>query len=108
MVPISWMKAESLMGQRVDRRRNYFTTDDGRPVDLYGDGRLETVFVLESCVVSCSGCTELIDGQNMNGYHVDEKHGCFIGGGCHECWYTGKIIERFWFPYIGCIEGWRE
>ena len=47
---------------------------------------------------SCSGCTELCDGQNVNGYQWDEKAKCYVGSGCKECGYTGKRRLTFQWP----------
>lgn len=44
---------------------------------------------------SCSGCTELVDGQNVNGYPWDAKAKCYVGSGCRECGYTGKRRMQF-------------
>jgi hypothetical protein len=35
--------------------------------------------------LSCSGCLELEDGQNVHGYPFSKAFGCELGGGCGEC-----------------------
>jgi hypothetical protein len=45
----------------------------------------------------CSGCTELVDGQDVYGaYRYDSKAGCLVGSGCHECGYHGKVRNGSW------------
>jgi hypothetical protein len=48
---------------------------------------------------SCSGCFEFNEGYGLDGYGFDAKHQCYIGGGCHECGYTGKRRYSMWMPF---------
>jgi len=48
---------------------------------------------------SCSGCFEFNEGWGLEHYGFDEKHKCYVGGGCHECGYTGKCRWSFWVPF---------
>jgi len=99
MREISIFEAEKIAGQRLDRRRKYATTDDGKPSKFFGDGG-HLLFMLCNWTDSCSGCTETSDGYNVYGYPVDPKHGCLVGGGCHECGYTGKRRNSMWVPFL--------
>ena len=97
MREISWGEAEKLIGARVDRRKKYATTDDGQATGFFDHGEY-VLFQLIKWTDSCSGCTETIDGYNVNNYPIDKKHGCMIGGGCEECGYTGKRLNEMWIP----------
>ena len=77
-----------VMRLRLDRRRVYGVGYDG---ELCTDGVV---------VLSCSGCTETVDGHNSFGFPVDPRHGCLVGGGCEECGYTGKRRETFQCPVM--------
>lgn len=88
-------EAERLAGHRLNRRRKYATTDDGKPCSFY-EGAL--LFSLAQWTYSCSGCRETEDGYNVGAYPWDAKAGCYVGGGCEECGYTGKRRTREWMP----------
>ena len=47
----------------------------------------------------CSGCFEYNEGYAPMGAVWDPKAKCFIGAGCHECGYTGKVRHRMWIPF---------
>lgn len=84
---IGWREAESIVGHRVDRRRRY-----GR----YGRRLEERI----SFTASCSGCFE--GGEYMglaHHYPYDQKAQCYVGTGCHECGYQGKVRRVEWVPY---------
>lgn len=72
--PATYEQAESIIGRRLDRRKN-FAIIDGQ--------------VMESCRFSaaCSGCYE---GHNI-------EHG--RGNGCDECGYTGRRRQGYWLPF---------
>lgn len=95
---ISISEAETIAGKRLDRRRSYYTTDNGEPEGPDGCYPGERVFIWCEWTQSCSGCAETVDGQNVFNYPIDKKHGCMIGSGCHECGYTGKRRNGFFFP----------
>lgn len=59
-------EAESVLGQRLDRRRRYF---------LWGGEVCYNV----TFTIPCSGCTS-------DDYYISES----AGTGCSECGYTGK------------------
>jgi len=85
---IAWPEAETLAGERVDRRRKY--ARDGKQL-------------LESChyTTACSGCFEAGEyGGLAHRYAWDEKAQCRIGFGCEECGYTGKRRWSWWVPYV--------
>jgi len=84
-VPSTYEKATVLSGRRLDRRKNYAIIDG-------------QVCELAEWTESCSGCTELVDGQNTLGYPIHKKHGCAIGGGCEECGYHGVVRDSSWVP----------
>lgn len=88
-------EAEKLAGRRLDRRRKYATTDDGKPEE-YFDGAL--LFELAQWTDSCSGCRETEDGHNVGEYPWDDKAKCYIGAGCDECGHTGKRRRAEWVP----------
>lgn len=88
-------EAEKLAGRRLDRRRKYATTEDGKPCEWY-DGAL--LFELARWTDSCSGCFESEDGHPVGIYPRDPKHRCYIGAGCDECGYTGKRRRAEWLP----------
>jgi hypothetical protein len=88
-------EAERMAGRRLDRRRNYATTEDGKPDEWYGGALL---FELGEWTESCSGCRETEDGHNVGHYPWDDKAKCYIGGGCSECGFTGKRRQREWLP----------
>ncbi len=92
-IPIA--EAERLAGHRLDRRRVYATTDDGKPDEWYTGFLL---FKLAQWTTSCSGCRETEDGHNVGHYPWDDKAGCYVGAGCHECGHTGKIRQHEWVP----------
>lgn len=48
---------------------------------------------------ACTGCFEYIDGHAPMGSVWDSKSKCHVGGGCHECGYTGKVRHRMWIPF---------
>lgn len=89
MQPISAVDAEKIIGHRLDRRRKYARTDDGRP-----DDSGFTVFVAGSFPVTCGGCNEGLGGPHHPRYHVS------LGMGCPECGYHGFRICRMWFPAV--------
>jgi len=53
---------------------------------------------------SCTGCFEFNEGWGLSGYSVDPKHKCYIGSGCDECGYTGKVRHAMWIPFD--MEAW--
>lgn len=75
MREIGTAEAERLAGCRLDRRRKYATTEDGKPCDVSG----ATVFSLVKWTEECSGCDS---------------------AGCDECGYTGKRRQIFWSPLL--------
>lgn len=68
--------AEALAGFSLDRRLNYYITQEGE-VEEQG-----------ACTMRCSGCSCGCEGGCSCGD---------IGIGCHECGYTGK--RRIWFGF---------
>lgn len=50
---------------------------------------------------SCSGCTELSDGHNSNGYPHSNVFNCLVGGGCCECGGIGVIWDNIDYKNIG-------
>lgn len=46
----------------------------------------------------CTGCLESNEGHHVGEYPFDEKAGCHVGSGCHECGYTGKRRHEMWVP----------
>lgn len=95
MKELTIAQAEELVGQRLDRRFKYATTDDGKPDAYLGNAIL---FSLGSWVQSCSGCHETIDGHPV-GPETYDKNGIALGSGCHECGYQGKVRESMWLPH---------
>jgi len=71
-----WQEVENLLGVRVDRRGTY-RVHDGVPQRLHVDH------------TSCSGCSVAPEEW---GYDPER------GGGCHECGYHGRRVERDWVP----------
>lgn len=69
--------------------------DDRRKYKVIGG---ETCQLSEPFTLTCSGCYETVDGNNVYGYPYDEKAGCHVGSGCHECGYTGKRRHQMWYP----------
>jgi hypothetical protein len=85
---ITTKEAEQIAGRKLDGRRKYATTDDGKPDEMTG----ATLFEIGRWTRSCSGCS--CDGE----YPCDccqER-----GAGCHECGYTGKRREEMWVPVL--------
>ena len=72
----TYEQAEEAAGFRLDRRRNYWITEDG---EVEEDGVV---------TLSCSGCSCGCEG------------GCSCGpsSGCSECGYTGKRRLHFGYP----------
>ncbi|WP_109150683.1 hypothetical protein [Azospirillum sp. TSO5] len=101
MRQITIEEAESVAGKRLDRRRKYATTDDGKPDDCTG----HLLFSLGSWTETCTGCFESEDGYPIGAYAHDPKHGCYVGDGCPECGYTGKRRMVMWLPHIEPVEG---
>lgn len=95
MREITVEEAEKLWGDRLDRRRRYATTDDGRPDDT---GAL--VFSLARWTGTCSGCFDSVDGHPVGHYRFHPQHRCFIGAGCSECGYTGLRRHEMWIPLL--------
>lgn len=89
-------EAEALAGCRLDRRRKYATTSDGKPCDFFGGAKLLS---LSSWVKSCSGCHETNEGYEFEGTEYD-KNGIALGLGCEECGYHGKVREVMWLPHF--------
>lgn len=94
-------EAEKLAGHRLDRRRKYATTEDGKPCEFYGGALL---FEQGQWTTSCSGCHETEDGHNVGHYDWDAKANCYVGAGCSECGFTGKRLNREWLPVCEEIE----
>jgi hypothetical protein len=44
--------------------------------------------------LSCTGCYETSDGQNVNGYPHSETFGCILGSGCRECGGIGAVWDN--------------
>lgn len=102
MKEITIEEAEKIYGGRLDRRRLYATTDDGKPCESTG----YKIFSLGKFTQSCSGCFET--GDYMSGaenYPYDEKNHCYIGSGCDECGYTGKRRNVMWLPHSQKMKG---
>jgi len=76
-------EAERLAGRRLDRRRTYATTADGKP-DAECGGAL--VFEVARWSQACSGCH---DGPNVL---------ASTGSGCNECGFTGRALNAQWLP----------
>lgn len=76
----------------------------------YRDGRLVVYPQHQQCppidfhtytqMRACTGCTELVDGQNVYGYPRHAKYGCLVGSGCHECKGRGTVKEYSPYPYL--------
>lgn len=88
-------EAERLAGRRLDRRRKYAIPDDGKPCETTG----VLLHSLGRWTDTCSGCFESEDGHPIGHYPRDPKHGCYIGAGCDECGYTGKVRRVMWLPH---------
>ena len=72
---IDWREAERIAGRRVDRRRSYATTGDGKPDPISG----ALVFSLVRWSDECSGCD---------------------GSGCRECGHAGRTRRAMYLPYF--------
>ena len=83
-----------LVGCRLDRRRRYATTEDGKPDDSSG----AVLFSLGQWTQSCSGCHETDEGYELQGAERDQN-GVVLGCGCSECGYTGKVRVVMWTPH---------
>jgi hypothetical protein len=97
MKAISIEQAEKIAGKRLDRRRKYFTNDDGKPDPEDGIYPGESLFCYTEWTETCSGCHDTIDGYEIGPYPRD-KNGIPIGSGCHECGYTGKRRIGWFYP----------
>jgi hypothetical protein len=88
MKNISALEAERVCGYRLDRRRKYAITEDGKP-----DPTCNTV-IFELCRYShyCTGCTEFGDYGTI--------YGPF---GCEECGFTGRRRYEVWVPCLRSI-----
>ena len=51
--------------------------------------------------VSCSGCYETEDGQNVHGYPYSDVFGCVLGGGCSECGGIGAVWDTTDYAAMG-------
>lgn len=58
---------------------------DGKRVRVRYRNKVRGHFIKFTAV--CSGCTD--ERENVT---------CYIGGGCYECGYTGKRVQRMWLP----------
>ena len=94
MKELTIQEAEKLAGCRLDRRRRYATTEDGKPCETTG----AVLFSLGRWTQPCSGCHETIDGYERDGTTHD-KNGIALGSGCCECGYTGKVRVSMWLPH---------
>lgn len=92
---IGWREAERLLGGRVNRRKAYWFCDDPEMMDYLCGG---PVFEYGQWTTSCTGCRETEDGHNVGHYPWDDKAKCYIGSGCHECGYTGKVRDGTHYP----------
>ena len=79
-------QAETLVNCRLDRRRKYATTDDGKPDEDTG----AVLFGIEKFTRPCSGCS--CDGEYPCGCCSER------GYGCEECGFTGKRRQVWWAP----------
>ena len=79
-VPSSFEAAEKIIGQTLDRRKNYAI--------IHGE-----VCRLLTFNRACSGCYEGISYYNGT------------GNGCHECGYTGRRRSSSWVPVLRQGEG---
>ena len=95
MKELSPLEAERLVGRRLDRRRRYATTEDGKPDEFTG----AVLFSLLQFTRSCTGCHETIDGHSV-WPETRDKNGIVLGGGCQECGYQGKVRSRCWVPHF--------
>jgi len=50
---------------------------------------------------SCSGCTELEDGQNVHGHPYSDVFKCDIGLGCSDCGGIGAVWDNVDYSDIG-------
>lgn len=74
----------------------------GPTLDIAGERTRTRIIDGQVCMfvaytTHCSGCAESDEGY-FRGYPYDEKAGCVVGGGCHECGHTGKRRVREWVP----------
>lgn len=78
---ISGQEAEKIMGRKLDKRKTYYKkTDEGIATDnSFAYPGNNSVFVYDTWVDLCSGCTDYGD--------YGTQYGPF---GCQECGYTGK------------------
>lgn len=53
----------------------------------------ESSYDAEARWITCSGCYEGVDGQNVNGFPFSRSFGCVLGGGCSECGGIGAIWD---------------
>ena len=92
MKEITAIEAEKIVGLRLDRRKKYATTENGKTDGTTG----AIIFELAKWTSPCSGCS------------CECEYGCEYcgkaGGGCHECGYTGKRRNSFWVPAGGTID----
>ncbi len=71
---------------KIDRRRKHVEVDGVTHVVTYH-------------TESCTGCFEGGDYMGMaHHYPYDDKAKCYVGGGCHECGYTGKRRNPYFTP----------
>lgn len=82
--PITWKRAEKLLGCRIDRRRRY-------AFDPQPDLVKHNVLVLIKWTAGCSGC---------NG---DDDYGD-LGSGCSECGHTGRRRRAMWVPWCPSVK----
>ena len=88
---IGWREAEKILGGRLkNRRRAYYFCDDPAMMEHLHGG---PVFQYDQWTTSCSGCRETEDGHNVGHYPWDNKAKCYVGSGCDECGYTGKVRD---------------
>jgi len=85
----------------------YRMLDDGESrhrVRVVMRGKFEGFVVRQTD--SCTGCFETVDGYPAGNYPYDEKAQCYIGAGCHECGYRGKVRRAEWVPFPEVHEAW--
>ena len=91
--PISWAEAETIVGQRVDRRRAYAVDRDESGSTIPCDVSGALIYCSITASGLCSGCA------------CDCHPGCSHGaGGCHECGYSGRRRVTDWVPYLPKLE----
>jgi hypothetical protein len=88
MKTIDIEQAEKLADRRLDRRRKYATTDDGRPDETTG----AILFSIGTWTQRCSGCS--CEAESPCSRCLDRGHGC------QECGYTGKRRVEMWVPVL--------